>query len=77
MILEEFDVEKYERSMKEEGHEEGREEGEEYGLVKGDAIRLVKSVDANMRNLQLDLETACRGLDTTVDEYYEAKKYFD
>ena len=63
--LEEFDAEKYERSMREEGREEGKEEG--------DAIRLVSSVDAAMRNFHIDLETACRGLDTTTDEYYRAK----
>ncbi len=61
MILEEFDVKKYERSLREEGREEA------------DALRLVRSVEANMRNLQLDLTTACEALDVTVDEYYKAK----
>ena len=61
MILEEFDVEKYERSM------------EEYGRDK----MLVAAVEANMQNLQLDLETACKALNTTVEDYYEAKNNFD
>ncbi len=61
MILEEFDAEKYERSMREEGREEG------------EAIRLVRSVEAAMRNFQIDLETACSSLDVTTDDYYKAK----
>lgn len=31
MLLEEFDVDKYERSLREEGRKEGREEGREEG----------------------------------------------
>ena len=61
MILEEFDVKKYERSLREEGREEGREE------------TLVMAVEANVQNFQIDLETACKGLGMTVDEYYRAK----
>ncbi len=58
MILEEFDVKKYEWTLREEGREEA----------------LVMAVEANMRNLQLDLAAACKALDTTTDEYYEAKR---
>lgn len=61
MILEEFDAEKYERSMREEGREEG------------EAIRLVRSVEAAMRNFHINLETACSSLDVTTDDYYKAK----
>jgi flagellar biosynthesis/type III secretory pathway protein FliH len=35
MLLEEFDVKKYERSLREEGREEGIEEGREEGIEIG------------------------------------------
>ncbi len=35
MLLEDFDVEKYERSLKREGYENGYEEGERAGLQRG------------------------------------------
>ncbi len=61
MILEEFDVKKYERTIREEGREEGREE------------TLVMAVEAVMQNFQVDLETSCKGLNVTPDEYHKAK----
>ncbi len=57
MILEEFDVKKYERTL----HEEA------------DNLRLAKSVEAVMQNLQVDVEAACKILNATTDEYYRAK----
>ena len=41
MLLEEFDVKKYERSLR----EEGREEGIAVGLSKGESIGLNKGID--------------------------------
>ena len=35
MLLEEFDAEKYERTLREEGREEGRQEGREEGRQEG------------------------------------------
>lgn len=50
------------------------ERGLERGLAKGTAERLVKSVEANMRIYGIDLETACRGNDISVEEYRKAKE---
>ena len=43
-------------------------------MEQSDARRLVQSVEANMRNFNIDLETACRGNDITVEEYKSAKE---
>ena len=40
----------------------------------GDASRLIKSVEAAMEHFQVDLQTACTGLGTTVAEYRKAKE---
>ena len=40
MLLEEFDVEKYERTIKKEGYEEGHAEGHASGLREGHASGL-------------------------------------
>lgn len=50
------------------------ERGIEQGIERGEAIRLVKSIEANMRNFHIDLETACKGNDVTVEDYWKAKK---
>lgn len=42
--------------------------------ARSDARRLVQSVEANMRNFNIDLETACRGNDITVERYESAKE---
>jgi len=44
MLLEEFDAEKYERTIREEGREEGREKGREEGREEGEQ-RVVDLVD--------------------------------
>lgn len=53
------------------------ERGLEQGLEKGEALRLVKSIEANMRNFHIDLETACTGNEVTVEEYLKAKECCD
>ncbi len=50
------------------------ERGIERGIEQGSAQCLVKSIEANMRNFKIDLETACKGNDITVEEYWTAKK---
>lgn len=47
---------------------------EERGIEQGNAQRLIKSIEANMRNFKIDLETACEGNDITVEEYWKAKE---
>lgn len=58
----------------EKGIKKGIEKGIEQGIERGEAIRLVKSIEANMRNFHIDLETACKGNDVTVEDYWKAKK---
>lgn len=62
MLLEEFDAKKYERSMKETGREAG------------DAWRLIRSVEAMCRNLQVTPERACEIPGVTPQEYETAKQ---
>ncbi len=50
------------------------ERGIERGIERGSAQRLEKSIEANMRNFKIDLETACKGNDITVEEYWTAKE---
>ncbi|MCD7882228.1 MAG: hypothetical protein LUI87_00745 [Lachnospiraceae bacterium] len=53
------------------------EKGIEKGIEQGTRIaleRLVKSVDSLMRNAGYSKERACSVLDTSVEEYEEAKK---
>lgn len=66
MLLEEFDEKKYRRSMKEEGRAEGYREG--------DAKRIVKSVEAVCRNLQVTPQEACKIIGVTLKEYEAAKQ---
>ena len=50
-----------------------REEGRSEGIKEGRAEILVKSVEA-MKNFGIDLQKACEGIGTTVEEYYRAKE---
>lgn len=54
--------------------ERGIKRGIEQGIERGDAMRLVKSIEANMRNFHIDLETACKGNEVTIEDYWKAKK---
>ena len=49
--------------------EDERNEGKEIG----DASRLIISVEAAMKNFDVDLKQACEGTGTTVEEYEKAK----
>ena len=46
----------------------------EIGIEKGKAETLVKSVESAMKNFDIDLQKACEGLGTTVEEYQAAKE---
>lgn len=50
------------------------ERGIKKGIERGEAMRLVKSIEANMRNFHIDLEIACKGNEVTVEDYWKAKK---
>lgn len=65
MLLEEFDVDKYEKSLREEGRQEG--------CLEADARRIVMSVETVMENLRTDVPEACRLIGVTVEEYQKAK----
>ena len=54
--------------------EEGRSEGRSEGRMEGKAEMLVKSVEAAMKNFDIDLQRACEGIGTTVEEYHKAKE---
>ena len=51
-----------------------REEGRSEGRMEGKAEMLVKSVEAAMKNFDIDLQRACEGIGTTVEEYHKAKE---
>ena len=70
MLLEEFDEKKYERTLK----EEGRAEGYRVGHIEGDTQRMLQSVEAVCRNLQVTPQEACEILCVTPEEYEVAKK---
>ena len=58
MLLEEFDVEKYERTIREEGREEGIREGKKEGLKEG-----LKEGEVKVNRLGILLTEAGRGND--------------
>ena len=70
MLLEEFDAEKYERTLREEGRQEGRQEGREIG----DAVRLVDSVRNVMMKSGVSLNEACDMIGVTAEQYETARK---
>lgn len=55
-------------------YEDGKEIGFDEGKAEGKAEMLVQSVEAAMRNFNIDLEAACEGLGTTVEAYQRAKR---
>ena len=57
-----------------EGRKEGRSEGRIEGIKAGKAEMLVNSVEAAMKNFAIDLQRACEGIGTTVEEYHRAKE---
>lgn len=51
----------------------GLRQGIEQGMQQGIAENMVKNVEAAMKNFGIDLQKACEGLGTTVEEYEAAK----
>ena len=86
MSIYEYNEEYVRKSLTETGYEQGREDGirqgREAGITQGrmDGIRegkaetLAKSVEAVMRNLNLDLPKACEIIGTTQEEYIRSKQ---
>lgn len=66
MLLEEFDAEKYERTLREEGRQEGREIG--------DAVRPADSVRHVMMKSGASLNEACDMIGVTTEQYEAARK---
>lgn len=54
--------------------ETGIQIGEAKGREEGTAQTLIKNIESAMRNFGIDLQKACEGLGTTVEEYEAAKK---
>ena len=57
-------------------HEEGYKDGYDKGDHQGDSRRLIEDVENLMKNLKMDLPTACKSLGITVDVYEQAKQEF-
>lgn len=63
-----------EMNIFETGVERGKELGKTMGIEEGSLRTLVKYVELNMKNFHIDLSEACRGLETSVEEYERAKR---
>ncbi len=57
-----------------QGIEQGLEQGIEQGIERGMAKSLIKNVESAMRSFNVDLQRACEGLGTTLEEYEAAKE---
>lgn len=58
----------------ERGKEIGIEEGIEQGIEQGNLRTLVRNIELYMKNFNMDLQEACRGLEISVEEYEKAKQ---
>ena len=78
MSIYEYNEEYVRKSLFEEGVEtgynKGYNSGQKIGNTKGDARRLVQSVENTMTNLGVDLTRSCEILGTTLEEYEKAKQ---
>ena len=70
MCIFEFNEEKFLKSEREWSYNNGREEG----IKKGEQLFLIKSVETLMKNLDIDLNKACKMLDISEAEYHNAKE---
>jgi len=75
MSIYEYNEEYVRKSLFEDGVETGYNKGYNFGQQMGDARRLVQNVNSLMEKLGISLEKACEILDTTIEEYENAKKY--
>lgn len=73
----------HEMVCKARSHEEWRLEymtlqmRDQENIARGDAIRLVSSVESIMENLNLTTEEACKALNVTLDDYNNAKVFIE
>lgn len=56
------------------GVERGKELGIEEGIERGRLKTLVGNIELNMKNFNLNLQEACKGLEISVEEYEDAKQ---
>lgn len=58
----------------EEWAEEERETGKIEGKIEGKANTLVKAIESLMENMELSLDDACIAINSSIQQYEEAKK---
>ena len=75
MSIYEYNEEYVRKSLFEDGMETGYSKGYDSGQQIGEARKLVQNIDSVMKKLGISLEKACEILDTTIEEYENAKKY--
>ena len=71
MLLEEFDVEKYERTLKSEGREEGREEGIREGMEMGRKQGIEQGIEQGIRCMVEALQETGQTEADTIDKIIE------
>lgn len=69
MSIYEYNEEYVRKSLTETGYEQGKADGIRQGRLTGQAETLINSIEAVMRNLNLDLPKACEIIGTTQEEY--------
>lgn len=74
MLLEEFDVEKYERSLKKEGREEGIREGMELGMRQGIEQGIEQGIRCMVEALQETEQTKIYVTDKIAEKYKLSKE---
>ena len=70
MSIYEYNEEYVKKTLFEDGYDAGKTEGIEIGNMQ----MLVNSVDSAMKNFNMDLECACKGLGISVTDYENAKE---
>ncbi|MBO5474522.1 MAG: hypothetical protein J6A08_12185 [Lachnospiraceae bacterium] len=74
MILEEFNMKEFLEMDRRDEFAAGKDAGKEEGKEEEHAKMVIAMVNSAMENFQIDLETACKGLGITVEEYRSAKE---
>lgn len=72
VTYEEGEIAGYERGES-AGYERGMTDGRSEGYENGQRRELIHSIETVMKNFNLDLEAACKGLDVSVEQYWQAK----
>ncbi|MBO5207772.1 MAG: hypothetical protein J6B68_00350 [Lachnospiraceae bacterium] len=73
MSIYEYNEEYVKKTLFEDGYDAGKLDGIEKGMEMGNWITLVNSVEAVMKNMNINLEQACKILDVSVEDYHKAK----